>query len=125
MVGDTSKLVFQTADHEAECQGTCQVCLKVRRMVAATVANSISEIIDHLRLDNLPSAQEQALGFVEVLGEVPTSTLHLIGAGHFAKLQAIAERGLEKIANRETNGAAATFEAGLNDWYDAYPPHSV
>ena len=92
-------------------------------MVSATVANLMSEIIDDLRKDNIHSARNQAVGFVDVLGEVPMSTLQLIGASHFLKLQEAAERGLSKIANGETSEAAAAFQVGLNDWYDAYPPH--
>jgi hypothetical protein len=124
-VRNVQQRALRTANHEGECQGTCQVCLKTRRMVSATVANSISEIIDYLRQDNLPIALKQAIAFVDVLGEVPTSTLQLIGANHFFKLQATAERGLHKITAGEVHEGAAAFQAGLDDWYDAYPPYTV
>jgi hypothetical protein len=116
---------LQTANQEDDCDGNCQVCLKTRRMVSATVAKSISEIIEDLKHDNVPGAREQAAAFVDVLGEVPTSTLQLIGASHFIKLQAAAECGLLKITNGEPDEAAAAFQAGLDDWYNAYPPYTV
>ncbi len=94
-------------------------------MVSATVANSIGEIIDYLRRDDLPSAQRHAMAFVDVLGEIPASTLQLIGSSHFVTLQAMAERGLQKIIDGEVNEGAAAFQAGLDDWYEAYPPHVV
>ena len=116
---------LQTLNHEGECLGTCQVCLKTRRMVSATVANLMSEIIDDLKRDNIHSARRQAVAFVDVLGEVPMSTLQLIGASHFLKLQETAERGLSKVATGETSAALTAFQVGLNDWYDAYPPHNA
>jgi hypothetical protein len=94
-------------------------------MVSAVVAASINEIVAFLRQEDFDSAQRHSVRLLAVLDEVPDSTAELIGNGHFADLRNAIEKGLWEITNGDGSVAANALQAGLNGWYETYPPYQA
>ena len=111
--------------HSIECDGSCQVCLQTRRMVSSVVAGSMNEILALLEQEDLNGAQKHAAALLAVLDEAPQSTATLIGARSLAELRNAIEKGLWDIATGDPGAGRSSFQTGLGNWYETYPPYQA
>jgi hypothetical protein len=119
-----ANLVNENSGSE-ERNGTCPVCTGTRRMVSATVASSIKEVVNHVSHDDLRAAERHAAALLALLREVPNSTSELLGKTQFSALEDALATGLSEIKSCEGPSAALTFRSALTRWYETYPPHLV